>query len=338
MRYRILFFLFLFFFFYRLVFWGLDVEDLLNIILNAFFDMSISFVAATAIFRLTFSLKSSLKNKVSTIAKAIIYFSAACVILWGLHLSVYTLTGGMNEVFTKTFDSVTFQFFDVFTILFIGSSISFAWFKSIETRKRVSENKKLIEEKRIAELRFLKNQINPHFIFNTLNAINFSIDKENTTARNLIGDFADLFRFQLYESELDFIELEKELEFIKKYIRIHEVRLSETFDIELKIEGDYKNKMIPPLLLIPFIENSFKHACNVSDEKSLILLVIKIMDDTLTLKAVNSKGTEDIKNSGGVGLDNVRRRLAILFPKQHKLKIKNEGNQFKLRLEIPLMI
>ena len=225
MRYWILGFLFTFFLFYRLVFWGLDVEDLLNVFLNALFDTSISYLSASAIFSLTFKMKSSFGKKVISIAKALIYFSVACLILWGLHLLVYTISGGMNEVFTKTFYSFTFQFFDVFTILFIGASISFAWFKNIETRNRIQENKKLLEEKRIAELKFLKNQINPHFIFNTLNAINFSIDKENTIARNLISDFADLFRFQLYESDLEFIELEKELDFIEKYILIREFGL-----------------------------------------------------------------------------------------------------------------
>ena len=244
----------------------------------------------------------------------------------------------MNEVFTKTFYSFTFQFFDVFTILFIGASISFAWFKNIEIRKRIRENNKLLEEKRIAELKFLKNQINPHFIFNTLNAINFSIDQENTIARNLISDFADLFRFQLYESDLEFIELEKELEFIKKYIHIHEVRLSETFNIILKIEGAYKKKLLPPLLLIPFIENAFKHAYNFSDKKSFIIIEIKILENTLILRVINSKSGDDSNAIGGVGLDNVRKRLAILFPKRHKMEIENEDNQFKVNLEVPLKL
>lgn len=338
MKARVLLPLYLFFLLYRLLYWGVAMTVLPNVYFNAAADSLVSYLTAYLIFRANRRKNDSFKNKVEFAAFSSLFFLLACAILWGIHFFIYSLTGGMDQVFRNTFNKFTFQFFDVITLLFIGASISFAWFKNLESRERAEQYHKLIEEKRDAELKFLKAQINPHFIFNTLNAINFSINKENQQARTLVSDFADLFRFQLYESDQDFILLESELEFIEKFIKINEVRMSETYRIEYKVEGNSKGKYIPPLLLIPFIENSFKHAGNIPNEKARISFSIKINEKTLYCKIENTIAlkTSSFDKVGGVGLSNVKRRLNLLFSNLHKMDIQENKDFFQVYLEIPL--
>jgi len=308
-----------------------------NVYINALADTLISFYAALGINYLS-GIDSKINSKIKSSLLAVLCFIIACILLWGIHFFIYTVTGGMDKTFKETFNRFTFQFFDVITLLFIGSAISFAWLKNLESRNRSILYQQLIQEKREAELKFLKAQINPHFIFNTLNAINFSIDKENLQARRLVSDFADLFRFQLYESDQGNILLERELEFIKKYIKINELRMSETYSVSLEVKGDVKNKFLPPLLLIPFIENSFKHASNSSNQKAIIEINLNVNELCLYLAVKNTKGTKlaSIDKVGGVGLDNVKKRLEILFPKQHQIIIHDDDDIFEIKLEIPL--
>ena len=335
MKYRILIAIYLFYLAYRLIYWGLD--DLINVLANATFDTFSSFLTASIIFR---AVKNDKKrnNKVIIYLLSVIYFVLGGLLLWTLHLIVYELTGCMTEKFSRTFFSFTFQFFDVFTLLSIGVAVSYAWLKNIEVQVQTKKYLKLMEENRVAELKFLKSQINPHFIFNTLNAINFSIHKNNKKARSLVSDFADLFRFQLYESDQEYILLEKEIDFLRKYINIYEVRMSETYQINLSIEGETGGKQIPPLLTIPLVENSFKHSSNHFKEKSIIDIVIRINASEMVFRIKNSrkKGIVKGKPAEGVGLANVRKRLAILFPDEHELRVTEEDDKFEVLMRVPV--
>lgn len=335
MKFRILASLYLFYLTYRLIYWGLD--NLLSVSVNAALDTAVSFLMANLIYRSIEGVKES-ENKTIALVLSIFYFILACVALWTLHWATYTLVNEMTETFKQSFYSFTFQFFDVITLLSIGGAITYAWLKNIEVKTRTIQYKKLIEENRIAELKFLKSQVNPHFIFNTLNAINFSIDKENTQARSLVGDFADLFRYQLYESDQDYILLEKEISFVKKYINIYEVRMNETFNVDINVEGKAEAKLLPPLLLIPFIENSFKHSSNHFSEKSIITISIKVHDLILEFRISNSKRKSTVpeRRGEGMGLNNVKKRLEILFPGSHTMNLKEEEETFEVFLKIPL--
>lgn len=338
MKYRILFPLYLFFLFYRLLYWGMSTSAVTNVYSNSLADTLVSFLTAILINRSIKALSKVSYNTFKQIATTVLIFVVSCFALWGIHWFIYTYTGGMQGVFAKTFEKLTFQFFDVITLLFIGVSVSFAWLKNVELKKRAEAYNELIEEKREAELNFLKAQINPHFIFNTLNAINFSIHKDNHEARALVSDFADLFRFQLYESNMDFILLESELEFINKYIKINKVRMSETFEVEYKQDGDLKRKYIPPLILIPFIENAFKHASNEYGKKTRIEIAVQVEASKLNFKINNTKGNkkDTVDHVGGVGLENVKKRLNILFSKNYSLTIADNKSFFNIELEIPL--
>jgi|GEM_PF-4907052 len=333
MKYAVVLFLYLFFFIYRFIYWGTD--DFPIIILNSLNDTLISYFTAKYVYQLV--LYANRLQKTWLILFSVLIYGLGALILWGLHYLVYEYADDMSDAFRQSFFSMTFQFFDVITLLLVGTAATYAWIKNLEAKSRKEELNLLLEEKRNAELKFLKSQINPHFIFNTLNAINFSIDKSNTKARELVSDFADLFRFQLYESDQDSIEVEKELHYIEKYIQIHRIRLEDTHEISMEVEGDLQQKKIPPLLLIPFIENAIKHSSSALGVKTKIHIHLKADQNYLILEVSNSvlKKTSTSKN-GGLGLKNVQKRMDILFQGDYELGINELDSSFAVKLKIPM--
>lgn len=339
MKARISIGLYLLFFSYRMYFWELNAADFINVVFNSLADTIVSLLAGILLFKALSKELNSILNKLMAVFTSLLLLLAASFILFGLHFLVYTLSGNMTENFQSTFFSLGFQMFDALTLMLVGIALSYAFLKNEETQKNVKRIQELIHEKDQAKLQFLKSQISPHFIFNTLNTINFSIAKENTKARELVMDLADLFRFQLYESEQEAIPIEQEIDFVKKYLRIHAVRMEENLQIEFNTEGDLINKSIPPLLIIPFIENSIKHAGNHSQKKSLISVKIKAEEQRLILEVVNTKGESKVLDleKGGIGLQNVKKRLELLFSNSYDLEIKDLPDAFKVVLVIPYL-
>jgi LytS/YehU family sensor histidine kinase len=203
----------------------------------------------------------------------------------------------------------------------------------LRSQKRMAE---LAREKSEAELNFLKSQINPHFVFNSLNSIYFLIDKENTEARNTLLRFADLLRYQLYECNENSIGIEKEVEFLKDYIHLQELRKDKQYNINLSIAPDLKGFSIPPLLLIPFVENAFKHISHHLRENNYVKVEMNRVNGYFTFVVSNSKDDRERSTEppGGIGLINVKRRLDLLFPGRHQLDIQNTGSSFEVKLKL----
>ena len=212
-------------------------------------------------------------------------------------------------------------------IFYIGLSIAYCfsrgWIKS-ERQKAA-----LVEEKLSTELNFLKAQINPHFLFNTLNNLYSMANKAGTPELSEgISKLSHLMRYMLYESNKAKVPLNSELEYIRSFIEIQKLRLSEEDDfiIQFNIQGETQNILIAPMLLIPFVENAFKHGISFK-ESSVIKIELVIKGDSLVFSVFNSK--QHIEQSlergkSGIGLENLKRRLELLYPGTHELEIKED--------------
>jgi two-component system LytT family sensor kinase len=193
-------------------------------------------------------------------------------------------------------------------------------------------------EKINAELQLLKAQVHPHFLFNTLNNIYSFIINDSPVATEAIKKLSTLLRYIIYECNQPLVKLEKELTMIRGYIDLEKVRYGESFNMSLQIQGNAINKMICPLLLIPFLENSFKHGASQMLTHPWVSLDIVIEERDLYFNLSNSKPmlTAEKMVTKGLGLRNVKKRLAILYPGMHVLNITDEVMSFSVSLKVPL--
>ncbi|MBV8388648.1 MAG: histidine kinase [Mucilaginibacter sp.] len=196
------------------------------------------------------------------------------------------------------------------------------------------------KEKVTSELNFLRSQVNPHFLFNVMNTIYFQIDKANTDARLTVEKFSEMLRYQLYECNTDKIPIQKELHYIKNYVAIQTLRVEKDSDINLSVEGEMDDFSIAPLLILPIVENAFKHISNFKEAgKNRIQITIKKQNnDTLIIDALNTydqaAGQKHLMQTGGLGIQNLQRRLELLYPEKHELNINKEENIFQTVLKL----
>lgn len=195
----------------------------------------------------------------------------------------------------------------------------------------------MAKEKAETELQFLKSQINPHFLFNSLNGIYFLIDKQNTDARQTLLQFSDLLRYQLYDCNADSIAIEKELVYLKNFVQLQQMRKDNNYDITVDINNNVSGFSITPLLLIPFVENAFKHISNHTDAVNFVHICMKKENDQLVFRVENSKdNSTSTETRGGIGLANVRRRLELIYPGRHTLHIQNNSSIYTVQLQLSL--
>ncbi|MHA7055660.1 sensor histidine kinase [Aquimarina sp. M1] len=203
--------------------------------------------------------------------------------------------------------------------------------------KQRNETEILKQEKMNAELKFLKSQTNPHFLFNTLNSIyGLALEKSEKTP-SLILKLSDILSYTLYESNVKKVPLSKELTLIENIIALEKERYEKRVAIHFKVEGDVEKIRIPPLILVPFIENAFKHGLKNEVKKGWINIYIKVSKNTLFFKIENSISSckQDNKNhNGGLGLQNISRRLDLLYGNRKELQIKDTNETFIVSLLI----
>ncbi|WP_299678243.1 sensor histidine kinase [uncultured Tenacibaculum sp.] len=196
----------------------------------------------------------------------------------------------------------------------------------------------LLIENHNAELKYLKAQLNPHFLFNGINSIYHLIGKNNANAKNTLLKFSNLLRYQLYESNTNKIELYKEINYIEEYISIERIRKGEDIVLNLNIDIEKEHNLIMPLLLIPFIENAFKHISNHNEAKNNIIS-ISIVERNNLLKLIVNNSKDFFHHqakSGGIGLKNVRKRLNLLYKDKYDLNIKSTEDTHEVELIIHL--
>jgi LytS/YehU family sensor histidine kinase len=191
-------------------------------------------------------------------------------------------------------------------------------------------------EKINAELQLLKAQIHPHFLFNTLNNIYSYSLKNSAQTSQMIIKLSSLLRYILYDCKENEVMLDKEIDAMKNYIDLEKERYANRLEISMNVEGDTKGKYIAPLLLLPFLENAFKHGTSEQLEKPWLSMDISVKQDTMRCKIVNSKNETVKPNENGIGISNVKTRLSYLYPGNHELKLVDEGNFFVVSLLVEL--
>ncbi len=195
----------------------------------------------------------------------------------------------------------------------------------------------LAKENANAELQLLKAQVHPHFLFNTLNNIySFSLN-QSPQASTLVQKLSGMLDYMIHECEEKFVPLEKELGLIQDYMGLEKVRYGKRMDMQVEIHGDFENKLIAPLLMIPFVENSFKHGTSQMLRYPWIKLEITTDASLLFFKLSNSKPSlNSKKQSKGIGLINVQKRLQLLYPDDHQLNISSTEETFSVEMQIML--
>ncbi len=233
-----------------------------------------------------------------------------------------------------------FKFFQIYgyslmSIVIVGFSIGM---KAIEQHTESEKRQKELEKEKLnSELAFLKNQVSPHFFFNTLNNIYSLIEINKTDAQDAVMKLSRLMRYLLYESEHGKTPLDHEISFMNHYIDLMRLRISPKVELKIDLPENDNGMKIPPLLFIPFIENAFKHGISYR-EKSFIDISMKTENDRIIFCCRNSvttgTGASPDENHSGIGLENVKKRLNLLFAGKHDLKISKTETEFVVDLTI----
>ena len=220
----------------------------------------------------------------------------------------------------------------VYGIYALLIQLAIGWF---DTQKLKTE---LLLEKQSGELALLRSQINPHFLFNTLNNIYSLVYKKSEDAPEAVMKMSSIMRYMLYDATTDKVLLEKEIEYLKSFIELEKLRIRHKDFVEMNIAGNVEGRTIAPMLLIPFVENAFKHGSrNVTNPGIRINLIIEpqqIRFDVRNQVRKNSTGTKD--QGGGIGLTNLRRRLNLLYPGKHQLEIYSDESSFNVQLTLKI--
>jgi two-component system, LytTR family, sensor kinase len=221
------------------------------------------------------------------------------------------------------------QIYDVFIPLFfmVGAAAGIKFYLDRQEALRIGAEQ---------ELEYLRAQMNPHSLFNSLNAIYFLIDKENKTARDTLMQFSGLLRYQLYDANTPRINIEKEMDYLRGYIDIQRLRRDNHYDITFEADASLKEMQIAPMLLIPFVENVFKHLSAHNDQPNVARIHIRRENKGILLETYNTREVKP-KGQGGIGLQNVKRRLSLLYPGQHRLQIHDTPADYSVTLHITLL-
>lgn len=231
------------------------------------------------------------------------------------------------------------QFFIFISTFFVGTSTTIYkvmndWL--IQQRDKIDLQSQTLQ----SELKFLKSQINPHFLFNTLNSLYALTLKKSDLAPEIVLKLSEMMRYMLYECNEKEVKLQKEINYMLNYLELEKLRHGTKMKIDCMINGEIHDQKIAPLLLIPFIENSFKHGINTHVTQGFVKLELNIAANDLQMVVVNSKSPSlpksAEKRSGGIGLINVRRRMNILYPEKHHLEISESPNMYQVELNLNL--
>lgn len=187
-----------------------------------------------------------------------------------------------------------------------------------------------------AELDSLRLQLNPHFLFNSLNNIYGLMNEDVDSAGESLLALSALLRYMSYTSQKNQISLDEEIKFVDDYVAMERLRLGEKCTIRFRKNGDFADCFIPPFILIPFVENAFKHGSYATIEESYIDIESSLAGNTLSFTVQNSIKSEQSSNGGGVGISNARRRLDLLLPGKHKLDVQKKSDSFMVKLIMEL--
>lgn len=266
------------------------------------------------------------------------------VVFWMVNFYEQHLSGLVEHTGNEAFDTyrqASFSNLEMYWNVVLGFFMTGAntgiklIYQSMRDEQKMQELKR---QNLQAEMDYLKYQINPHFFMNTLNNIHALIDIDAESAQNAVIDLSKMMRYVLYDSGREIISLNKEIQFLKNYIELMRIRY--TNDVHIAVEyprGLPEQVSIPPLLLIVFVENALKHGVSYNNA-SFIRMEIEYADGTVTATIANSRHTGDGKHPAGIGLENVRKRLALIYgERNYTLDIREEPETYNVKLVIPTL-
>jgi LytS/YehU family sensor histidine kinase len=269
------------------------------------------------------------KNRITLNIGIALVFYLTYGIVWSL---VYQLTGRISSfegsiiVYKSSLGHTLLS-----TVYAIVLRLSVDWFNKYQRQKELEK------QNSITELALLRSQINPHFLFNTLNNINSFTSRDPEKTSFAIIKLSEIMRYMLYEATDEKVLIDKEIEYIHNFIALHKLRYQENDFVNFKVEGETTGLFIPPMIFLPFIENAFKHGTiSKTNGIEIFLKTDKkqiIFSCKNQIKIPNETETNQI---GGLGMKNIKRRLELLFPGNHELQIFNENNIFLVKLNIQL--
>lgn len=243
-------------------------------------------------------------------------------------------TGGNGFMYTTRY-VIQVVTTNLFIVIFLGM-IRFAvdWFE-FEARQKNVENERLI-----AELNFLKAQINPHFLFNTLNNLYYLAYTQSQKTTEVIAKLSQMMRYMIYDSNASLVPLSKEIEYMENYISLERLRLNEEIPIRLSVQGgNPQDYLIAPLIFITFLENAFKHGVSNNHPKAWVDVSIHLKGNECVYRVENSKvpfNKPEAEEKSGIGLQNVKRRLELSYPGKHSLSVNNLTDKYSVELNIQL--
>ena len=221
----------------------------------------------------------------------------------------------------------------VILILMCGMNLGIKfYFRSRNDQKKLQA---LEKENLEQQLEYLRYQINPHFFMNTLNNIHALVDIDPEQAKGTIVELSKMMRFILYEGDKNGVTLSREMEFLRTYVALMRLRYTDSVSIRTELPPEVPERSVPPLMLIPFVENAFKHGISYR-RPSFIDIRVRVEGDRLHFICLNSKAEKPNEEKGGVGLANVRKRLDLLFGSNYMLEIRDEAERYSVELNIPL--
>jgi two-component system LytT family sensor kinase len=238
---------------------------------------------------------------------------------------------------------ITSPHFDYLNIFYNSFINILFWALFILAGKMIAERirsqlyiEKIEQEKAANELNFLRAQFNPHFLFNSINSIYGHIDKNNKPARDMLLKFSEMLRYQLYECNVELIELDRELNYIKNYIDLQKSRIDERIKVTFCDGGTRGNLKIAPLLLITFIENAFKYVGFNEVKDNYIAIALKYDNGKLIFNVINTRDiyVNEVEKSSGLGIANAQRRLKLLYPDRHELVIEDHEDYYEITLSL----
>ena len=258
----------------------------------------------------------------------------AAIMFVRLHLERYLLQHYDHSYLYHTRFIVQVIASNLFIVIFV-SMLRFAvdWFE-FESRKKAVENEKLT-----AELNFLKAQINPHFLFNTLNNLYYLAYTQSPNTTEVVAKLSQMMRYMIYDSNHALVPLSKEIDYMKSYISLERLRLNDQIPIKFDIDGNPDEALIAPLIFITFLENAFKHGVNNNYPGAWVNISIKLENKACTYTVENSKPgglKPDHGDKSGIGLQNVQRRLDLSYPGRYHLKVKEREDRYLVQLNITL--
>jgi len=270
----------------------------------------------------------------------------AVSVFTGILLGSLFITAGMFTLFHSMFmegaGHIGFSTYLLYTLIAVFSStLFFISIRVIKERVQAQKMNSILEkEKTENELKFLRAQTNPHFLFNAINSIYILIKKDPDLAQATLARFSDMLRYQLYECNFAEVPIEKEVDYLNNYIELEKLRKGTILSIDYKTGASVSNFLISPLLIITFIENAFKHVSNFSDKKNFVDISLNYGDGLLKLIVRNSVEKEGSwrpeKTVGGIGQDNTKRRLKLIYPDRHELIIKHDPETYFVSLTIKI--